>query len=56
MANFLNVPQAADRLGVSIRMIRKLIAARQLPARKIGRCVRIAVAELERFESALPVR
>jgi excisionase family DNA binding protein len=47
---------AAQRLALSARMIRKLVAARQIKARKIGKSVRIPAHELARFEAALPIR
>lgn len=37
----VTVLQAANRCAVSTRMIRKLIAANELPSVRVGRCVRL---------------
>lgn len=48
----LTVEQAADRLGTSVRFIRRLIAERRIPFYKIGRHVRIAPPDLEDYITA----
>ena len=45
----LSYRQAADALGVSERTVWQLVRDGQLRAARIGRCVRIAVAELQRY-------
>ena len=42
----LTVEEAADRLGTSVRFIRRLIAERRIAYVKVGRHVRIAEADL----------
>jgi excisionase family DNA binding protein len=39
-ARLLTIEQAAERLGVTPRMIRRLTASRRLPFVKVGRLVR----------------
>jgi excisionase family DNA binding protein len=48
----LTVEQAADRLGTSVRFIRRLIAERRIAYHKVGRHVRIAEADLINFVAA----
>jgi excisionase family DNA binding protein len=45
----LDVPAAAEYLGVGERFVRRLIAERRLPHHHLGRHVRIAVCDLQRF-------
>jgi excisionase family DNA binding protein len=45
----LRVPVVAGRLDVSLRHVRRLIAAGDQPAHRIGRAVRVAEADLGRF-------
>jgi excisionase family DNA binding protein len=45
----LTVDQAAERLGTSVRFVRRLIAERRIAYVKLGRHVRIAVVDLEAF-------
>lgn len=49
MEQLLTVKQAADLVGCSPAAIRKWIYQRRLPARKVGRCVRIYPRDLEAF-------
>ena len=49
MDKLLTVEQAADRLGTSMRFVRRLIAERRIAYIKVGRHVRIAEADLSRF-------
>jgi excisionase family DNA binding protein len=52
MDKLLTVEQAADRLGTSVRFVRRLIAERRIAYIKVGRHVRIAEADLSRFVAA----
>jgi len=52
MDRLLTVEEAADRLGTSVRFIRRLIAERRIAYIRIGRHVRIAEADLARFVAA----
>ena len=53
---YLTYAEAAERLHISPRYIRRLCASRQIRAVRIGRAVRISPNELARFELSLPVR
>ncbi|MDO8731456.1 MAG: helix-turn-helix domain-containing protein [Actinomycetota bacterium] len=44
----LSIDQAADALGVTPRMIRRLTSSRQLPYVKVGRLVRIRDIDIAR--------
>jgi excisionase family DNA binding protein len=48
----LSVDQAAERLGTSVRFVRRLIAERRIAYVKLGRHVRIAAEDLEAFIEA----
>ena len=52
MDELLTVQQAADALGTPVRFVRRLIAERRITYRKVGRYVRIARGDLERFVEA----
>ena len=45
----LTVEEAADRLGTSVRFVRRLVFQRRIPYVKVGRHVRIAASDLEAF-------
>ena len=45
----LTVDQTAERLGTSVRFVRRLIAERRIAYVKLGRHVRIAAHDLEAF-------
>jgi excisionase family DNA binding protein len=45
----LTVEQAAERLGTSVRFVRRLVAERRIAYHKVGRHVRIAEADLINF-------
>lgn len=45
----LTIPEAADRLNVSVRNIRHQIYLRKLPIVKVGRLVRIDERDLDAF-------
>ena len=42
----LTVEQAADRINMSARYVRRLVAERRIPFYKVGRCVRIKASDL----------
>jgi excisionase family DNA binding protein len=42
----------AGRLDVSVRTVRRLIAAGELPTHRIGRAVRVSADDLARFLAA----
>jgi excisionase family DNA binding protein len=48
----LSVEQAAERLGTSVRFVRRLIAERRIAYIRVGRHVRIAEADLASFIAA----
>ncbi len=48
----LDVAQAADRLGVTPRFIRRLVFERRLAYIKVGKYVRFEAADLEEWLSA----
>jgi excisionase family DNA binding protein len=48
----LTVEQAAERLGTSVRFVRRLIAERRIAYVKVGRHIRIAEADLASFVAA----
>jgi excisionase family DNA binding protein len=52
MERLLTVEDAADRLGTSVRFVRRLIAERRIAYVKVGRHVRIAEADLVEFVAA----
>jgi excisionase family DNA binding protein len=49
MDRLLTVEEAADRLGTSVRFVRRLVFQRRIPYVKVGRHVRIAASDLEAF-------
>jgi excisionase family DNA binding protein len=48
----LTVEQVAERLGTSVRFVRRLRAERRLPFVKLGKHLRIDSADLEAFIDA----
>jgi excisionase family DNA binding protein len=48
----LSVEQAAERLGTSVRFVRRLIVERRIAYVKLGRHVRIATRDLDAFVAA----
>ena len=52
MEKLLTLQEAADRLGTSLRFVRRLIFERRIPFIKIGRHVRIAASDLDAFIAA----
>ena len=49
MDTLLSAEQAAERLGTSVRFVRRLIAERRIAYVKLGRHVRIAERDLVNF-------
>ncbi len=49
----VDLDEAAKRLSVSRRMVQSLLHSGQLRGVKVGRCRRIALAELEAFVAGL---
>ena len=49
MDTLLTLEQAAERLGTSVRFVRRLIAERRIAYVKLGRYVRIAEPDLINF-------
>lgn len=50
----VSIPEAARRLGLSIRTVATLVSRRELASRKVGRRRIIPVAALEAFVSGNP--
>ena len=48
----LTVEEAADRLGTSVRFVRRLVAERRIAYVKVGRHVRLDPADMEAFIAA----
>jgi excisionase family DNA binding protein len=49
MDELLTVEEAADRLGTSVRFVRRLVFERRIAYTKLGRHVRIAARDLDTF-------
>ena len=49
MDRLLTVEEAADRLGTSVRFVRRLVFDRRIAYTKLGRHVRIAPSDLDAF-------
>ena len=52
MDTLLSTEQAAERLGTSVRFVRRLIAERRVAYMKLGRHVRIAESDLINYVTA----
>jgi excisionase family DNA binding protein len=52
----LSVEQAAERLGTSVRFVRRLIAERRIAYVKVGRHVRLDPTDVEAFIAASRVQ
>jgi excisionase family DNA binding protein len=52
MDKLLSLQEAADRLGTSLRFVRRLVFERRIPFIKVGRHVRIATSDLDAFIAA----
>jgi excisionase family DNA binding protein len=48
----LSVEQAAERLGTSVRFVRRLVFERRIAYVKLGRHIRITARDLDAFVSA----
>jgi excisionase family DNA binding protein len=48
----LTVEEAAERLGTSVRFVRRLIFERRIPYTKLGRHVRIGATDLDALIAA----
>ena len=48
----LTVEEAADRLGTSVRFVRRLVAERRIAYVKVGRHVRLDPTDIEMFIAA----
>lgn len=48
-ARLKSLPEAAERLGVSVKCLRGWVWQRKIPFVKVGRCVRIADATIDRI-------
>jgi excisionase family DNA binding protein len=48
----LTIDQAAERLGTSVRFVRRLIFERRIAFVKVGRHVRIASGDIDAFIAA----
>ena len=49
MDQLLTPQEAAERLGTSLRFVRRLVFQRRIPYVKVGRHVRIAARDLDAF-------
>jgi excisionase family DNA binding protein len=45
--DLIDLPTAADRLGVSVRYVRRLVAERRIPYFKLGHLLRFDTAEID---------
>ena len=45
----LTVPEVAEMLGVSVRLVNRLFSTNQLPRVKIGRAARARLSDVERI-------
>jgi excisionase family DNA binding protein len=52
MDRLLSPQEVADRLGTSLRFVRRLVLERRIPFIKVGRHVRIAASDLDAFIAA----
>ena len=52
MDTLLSVEQAAERLGTSVRFVRRLVFERRIAYVKVGRHVRISSRDLDAFIEA----
>jgi excisionase family DNA binding protein len=52
MDKLLTVEEAAERLGTSVRFVRRLVLERRIAYTKLGRHVRITASDLDAFITA----
>lgn len=50
--DLLSVYQVADKLGISVRTVRRLIETKELPVHRIGRSLRVSPDDLSRYIAA----
>jgi excisionase family DNA binding protein len=55
-ANLIDITRAAERLGVTVRYMRRLVAERRIPYVKLGHLLRFDPVELEAWIDAARVR
>jgi len=48
-SEYLTPEQAADKLQMNARVVRRMLAARKLPGKKVGRIWRISAQSLREF-------
>jgi excisionase family DNA binding protein len=51
-AEFLTIEQAAERINMSVRYVRRLVAERRIAFHKIGRAVRLHVSDVDAHAAA----
>ncbi len=49
----MSIPEAAERLGLSVAMVRRYCSTGKLPARKVGRDWTVRQRDVERFAAAV---
>lgn len=52
MDDLLTIPQAADRMNMSLRYVRRLVSERRIAYVKLGRSVRLAPADVDAYIAA----
>lgn len=52
MTKYLTVQEAADYLNTSVRFVRRIIAERRIAFHRVGRHIRLPVADLDAFVEA----
>jgi excisionase family DNA binding protein len=52
MPKLVDVKTASELLGVSTKKVWAMVYARDLPAVRVGRCVRLSIRSLEEFIEA----
>jgi excisionase family DNA binding protein len=48
-SNLIDMPTVADRLGVNVRHVRRLVDERRIPFTKVGRLVRFDPVKLAKW-------
>jgi excisionase family DNA binding protein len=49
VSDILTVEETADRMNMSVRYVRRLVADRQIPFHRIGRAIRITATDVDAF-------
>jgi excisionase family DNA binding protein len=52
LGRLVTIPEAAERLGLSVTMVRRYCSTGKLPAQKVGRDWTVRQRDLERFAAA----